>query len=498
MHNVALAGIGLFASTLLVPALSAQVFGPVDNRPLPAGSLAATVAALGDLDHDGAPDLVLLDVLRLSVQRGVGNGSPAPAYSVAVPGAVFAGTLQLVDGNGDGNLDIWVGHTLGVTELRGDGTGAFPSAVNHPASNRAFCVIDVNGDHCPDFVVGGLSGLEVALGLGGGAFASPLLVPSTPAGPAWMCAGDVDADGDVDLVLVGGLGADIGVMLGDGTGHFAPAGPVIHGGLIAYRARLADVNEDGLADLILASPLLSVYLSQGAGLFGPAIVVSPIASSVREVVAVDADADGHIDLLRPEGLGIAMLRGDGAGGFAAPSPFATQIFSNTMAAGDVDADGRIDVMTANASTIALLRNQIATPAGITAFGSGTPACGGTIGMWGTPRPAIGETGFHVVCSNAPPESFGLLALGTKVAAGWDPLGIGLTLHLGLPLPIATMRSDASGAARHSLPIPAVPWLVGLRVEVQSVWLADPGRGDTCSPAQFDFASSRGLTITLQP
>ena len=35
------------------------------------------------------------------------------------------------------------------------------------------------------------------------------------------------------------------------------------------------------------------------------------------------------------------------------------------------------------------------------------------------------------------------------------------------------------------------------VHVQSFWLGDPGLGNTCSPALYEFASSRGLSITLQ-
>jgi hypothetical protein len=60
-----------------------------------------------------------------------------------------------------------------------------------------------------------------------------------------------------------------------------------------------------------------------------------------------------------------------------------------------------------------------------------------------------------------------------------------------------MTSDGGGAARGILPLPPHPFLAGLKVHLQSFWLADAGAGDTCSPAYADLASSRGLAIRLQ-
>lgn len=60
-----------------------------------------------------------------------------------------------------------------------------------------------------------------------------------------------------------------------------------------------------------------------------------------------------------------------------------------------------------------------------------------------------------------------------------------------------MTSDAGGAGQANLSIPPNPWLAGLRVHLQSFWLADAGSGDTCSKAYMDFVSSRGLSLRLQ-
>lgn len=119
-------------------------------------------------------------------------------------------------------------------------------------------------------------------------------------------------------------------------------------------------------------------------------------------------------------------------------------------------------------------------------------------MWAAREPAIGESAFRVAYSNVPPDGVGLLAMGTRVTNGWDPFELDLQFHLGFAFPVATMWSDPGGVGSARLAIPSIPWFAGFTVHVQSFWIGDPGRGDTCSVASFGFQSSRGLSITLQP
>jgi hypothetical protein len=257
------------------------------------------------------------------------------------------------------------------------------------------------------------------------------------------------------------------------------------------------VNGDGAPDVLTSTGTsgLQLRLNNGVGQFGAVAATWPHAASLA---VVDVDGDGHVDLLRGTSQGLAVHRGHGPDGFAAAEVFGTGPYG-AVAAGDLDGDGRIDGVAASigAAQVSVLRNQLPTPRGIAPFGRGTPGCDGTMGIWGTPEPTIGEAGFVVLCSNVPPNAQGLLAIGTRVTNGWQLPGLGLTLHLGLALPLGTMHSDVGGVARYPLPIPAVAFLAGLRVNVQSFWVGDRGAGDTCSPAAYELASSRGLSITLQ-
>jgi hypothetical protein len=112
-----------------------------------------------------------------------------------------------------------------------------------------------------------------------------------------------------------------------------------------------DLDEDGLTDLIAygTSSTARVSLATGPGTWGPATTV-PIGSSPPTVLLTDVDLDGHLDLFTTQGsLGIAVLRGDGHGGFGT-----ALLGSGTAtigALGDVDGDGKLDAVTSNGATV---------------------------------------------------------------------------------------------------------------------------------------------------
>lgn len=479
----------------IAPSLLAQGFEPASVHPFPGGGSDPVDAVLADLDRDGSLDLVALGGNQLRIAPSVGNDSPPIGTTIPLVRAAFASTLQVVDSNGDGVLDIWVGHGFGLTEVLGDGLGGFAAPVEHSGQSTAFRIGDLDGDGVPDLVRGGSSGLLVQLGLGDGTFAPQRVIPSPDPQYNWVGLGDLDGDSDLDAVAMYGFGVRVRAFLGDGTGTLTRAAAAFEaGGLLSSRCLLVDFDGDGASDLVTLSQSCAVRLSIGGGVFGPPL---PLLGGSAFGAAADLDGDGDVDLLRPSASGLVVDPGDGVGGLA-PSFVVTMPQPGSVGlAGDVDADGDIDLVSLNAGVFQVRRGAQATPAGIATFGSGTASCAGRIGVAVTSSPTIGNAAFAVRCTNVLPRTSGLVAIGTPVTSGWDPLGIGLVLHLGLALPVGTATTDGAGTAFFALPIPNRPFLAGLRVSAQTVWLENAADGQACSQADYPFASSRALSITLQ-
>jgi hypothetical protein len=125
----------------------------------------ATWVAIGDLNGDGKPDLAVADYAAGAADVAVllGNGDGTFQTAVKYPAINGASSVVMADFNGDGNLDLAVasngtGSTgLGgsVTVLLGQGDGAFRNSMVYGAGNNplSLAVGDVNGDGQPDLVI---------------------------------------------------------------------------------------------------------------------------------------------------------------------------------------------------------------------------------------------------------------------------------------------------------------------------------------------------------
>lgn len=196
------------------------------------------------------------------------------------------------DFNGDGKPDVAAGFQTpasgsgggGVSVLLGNGDGTLRPAVNYPVGN--FSVLgmakgDFNGDGKLDIAaaVGGASfnyftagALQILLGNGDGTFknAAPIQVGSPAGTPVSLAAADVNRDGKLDLVAVvesTNLTPSVVVFLGNGDGTFRQS-PAIT--TIQYQdtaLAIADVNGDGIPDVIAAAAESAYLLGNGDGTF---------------------------------------------------------------------------------------------------------------------------------------------------------------------------------------------------------------------------------------
>jgi PKD repeat protein len=113
---------------------------------------------------------------------------------------------------------------------------------------------------------------------------------------------------------------------------------------------MADLNGDGLADLVTANESgssITVLLATGNGTFAPGVTISVgVNVGPKSIAAADLNRDGKIDLVVAQTLasGVAVLLGNGDGTFQAPRNFATGSGPRAVALGDLNGDGKPDLL----------------------------------------------------------------------------------------------------------------------------------------------------------
>lgn len=139
-----------------------------------------------------------------------------------------------------------------------------------------------------------------------------------------LAVGDLDGDGDDDVVLgigLGGSALSVRPYLQSG-GTLTPLDaielpPVSVSSEIGSVA-LGDVDEDGDLD-VATNTIGGVYLFYNDGVAGLGEPVPLGGTADRAVRLLDVDADGHLDVLALAGYAVHVAWGDGTGRFAAPA-----------------------------------------------------------------------------------------------------------------------------------------------------------------------------------
>jgi len=258
---------------------------------LPVGARNPQAAAVGDLDGDTFPDVVVAadgaSTLLLFTQQAPGGTFAAPV-ALAVGGEPTAAAIA--DVNGDGLPDI-VATTSGnlVSVLLQDPAhpGTFLAHVDYGVGTRpvAVAVADLDGDGRPDLVVAnngtGLTpttkGVSVLLqGAQAGTFQAAVTYDTGDSYASSVAVGDLDGDGRPDLVVADaglpGYPGSVAVLIQDpaAAGTFKPA--VRYGGVQGPGSvAIADIDGDGLKDLVIGDGALFVrfQITGRPGVFGP-------------------------------------------------------------------------------------------------------------------------------------------------------------------------------------------------------------------------------------
>ncbi|MBK8978410.1 MAG: VCBS repeat-containing protein [Planctomycetes bacterium] len=297
-----------------------------------------------DFDRDGRLDLLVAGEYgywysRAALRRGLGDGRFEPVPASSYTGWFYVHALGDLDN--DGRLEM--AGDDGLSAIEPDGRiVALPASVGGGAA--AFG--DVDGDGDLDVVRGGAR-VEVFLQT------APLtFVPSTGLTGLWawvVALGDVDGDGDLDVVA-GRAHRSNGLYLNDGHGVFTDASVLLPGAVgdtVACVVR--DLDGDGASDVLwLDRGGGATLLLQRAGSLVDASARLPVPAGDHVGLAVgDVDGDGYLDVAVASNPGGTLLRGTASGWFVAiPGAWPAARPNGGVALLDVDGDGDLDLLEA--------------------------------------------------------------------------------------------------------------------------------------------------------
>jgi hypothetical protein len=346
-----------------------SLFTLAPGFPLGLGSRPNDIA-VGDWNKDGKLDVVTCnegDTVIVLLGNDRGGFTPAPGSPINVAAHIIAAG----DVNNDGNLDLALTHhdSFGVMVLLGRGDGRFAAAPNSPfiahqgtkAHNHGLKLSDLNSDGNLDITTSNQddNSVSVLLGNGKGGFApatgSPFAVGRSPYPHV---VGDVNGDGNLDIVTPNVRSNNVSVLLGNGKGNFtAAANSPFAVETRPYYVAIGDVSGDGKPDLITTHDdinLMSTLLGDGRGGF-TAAPDSPFDLGRRayKLVAADLNKDALADLIigTEASNSVTVLLGNKGGVYklAPGSPYKAGV-SPKVAIGDVNGDGKPDIITANSES----------------------------------------------------------------------------------------------------------------------------------------------------
>jgi hypothetical protein len=187
-------------------------------------------------------------------------------------------------------------------------------------------------------------------------FDRALMLETTSETSANVSVGDLNGDGNLDILLVKGRHWPLKsrVILGDGKGNFPTAYNLGESPYRSYSGRLVDLDGDGDLDVVLSNDAPDpkmVYMNDGKGHFSVGSKYGQPTWETRNASVADLNGDGRPDIIAAnrsdKNLGNYICLNHGKGNFDSNCVLFSRESATTITPADFNRDGLVDLAVPN-------------------------------------------------------------------------------------------------------------------------------------------------------
>lgn len=316
---------------------------------LPAGA-APSAVAVGDLNQDALLDIVATNETSNSVTVHLGRGDGTFGSEPAVPVGTRPRGIRIQDLDADGKPEVIAANQSDLSILVRGGGGFLEEVRVAAFTDGAFAFADLDRNGYPDLISN-----SVRLGTGDFEFEAPV---GLGIGATSFAIADLNRDGMTDVLA--GRPSSAVLLFGRGNGSLQVPNR-ISAGVTLRSVAAADVNGDGRPDLVTANEMsdaAGIRLGNGDGSFLP-LQLFPVCDAPVSASTGDVDGDALLDLAATcsASSDLAVLLGAGDGAFGSRSIYDAIFQETSEVLADLDGDGALDVATAGSDFITVFRNR---------------------------------------------------------------------------------------------------------------------------------------------